>query len=206
MAASPLSLAEEVETRDFAVMVDNKNAGAYRMTISRQEDGTVTMAAHAEVKLSYLVYTYKYCFQGSEVWKDGQLQQLKSITNDDGKKFNVTANLLGSDLRLTVNGNERWTRPDVWTTTYWQLAPPKFRGEQVPLLDADCGNEITGTLSYVGSDVLNLLGRAQNCAHYKLTGGRLQVQLWYDAQQRMVRQESIEDGHKTILELAHLER
>ena len=77
LASVPASAAE-TETRQFKVLIDNKSAGNYHMTIVRQEDGTEIMAGVAEVKLSYLVYTYKYNFQGNEVWKAGRLVQLKS--------------------------------------------------------------------------------------------------------------------------------
>ena len=48
---------------------------------------------------------------------------------------------------------------------------------------------------------LNVAGKAQNCSLYTVQGGGLDVKLWYDAQDRLVREESVEDGHTLVLEL-----
>jgi hypothetical protein len=39
--------------------------------------------------------------------------------------------------------------------------------------------------------------------HYKLTG-KVNVDLWYDGSDRLVRQEWVESGHKTVLELVRV--
>src|SRR5207249_2066538 len=108
-------------------------------------------------------------------------------------------------LRVTVNGTERVTRPDVWTTTYWRLADAKFRNQDVPLLDGDTGRDLTAKLQYVDTVPLNVDGQQQQCVHYRLTG-QVQVELWYDSQEHLVRQESLEDGHRSVLELSALRR
>src|SRR5262249_20978755 len=108
-------------------------------------------------------------------------------------------------LRVKVNGQERAIRPDVWTTTYWRLPDARWRNAAVPLLDCDTGKEINATLKYVGTSQINVAGQAQNCVHYQLTGG-VQVDVWYDQNERPVRQESIEDGHKTVLEITGLRK
>ena len=48
-------------------------------------------------------------------------------------------------------------------------------------------------------------GQAVECAHYRVSGGA-QADLWFDANERLVRQDSIEDGHRTVLELTRLQR
>ena len=86
------------------------------------------------------------------------------------------------------------------------MADAKFRNRGVPLLDADTGKEIAANLQHVGTSQINVNGSAQNCAHYRVTGRGVQADLWYDSQERLVRQESIEDGHKTLLELSRIRR
>ena len=194
--------AAEVETRTFHVKIDGKPAGNYQMTI-RHDNGTYTVTGEANVRLSYLIYRYTYTYAGTEVWKDGRLQRLDSNTNDDGKRFAVTAVADGDLVRVHANGTEHRSRPDVWTTTYWRLADAKLRNQAVTLLDADTGRDIRATLRYVGTQALTVAGQVQNCVHYSLAGG-VKVELWYDDQERLVRQDSIEDGHRTMLELVRI--
>jgi hypothetical protein len=173
------------------------------MIVSRQDDGSVAVAGFADVRVKHLVYTYTYTIQVSEVWKDGRLMHLDSTTNDDGKRYNVTAVADGPQLRVKVNGQEHPAPPEAWATTYWHLPDASKRNGVVALVDADTGRVLTGTLQHVGTNAISVGGQAQNCAHYRLTGA-VQVDLWYDAQERLVREETVEDGHRTVLELMNL--
>ena len=42
---------------------------------------------------------------------------------------------------------------------------------------------------------LNIAGQKQDYMYFRLTGVKLNVQLWYDAKKRLVREELVEDGH-----------
>jgi hypothetical protein len=201
----PAARAADVETREFSVRVDKKQAGSYVMTFTRQDDGSVTLAAQANVRVSYLIYKYTYTYQGTETWKDGQLLKLESAANDDGKQFTVSAWPEGDSLKVRTNGQQRQTRRDVWTTTYWHTPDARFHNQAVPLLDADTGKDINAHCQYVGTQQLTAAGQVLNCKHFRLTGG-VTVDVWYDDQDRLVRQEALEDGHRTILELARIRR
>jgi hypothetical protein len=41
--------------------------------------------------------------------------------------------------------------------------------------------------------------------HYRLTG-KMNIDLWYDGSERLVRQEWLEQGHKTVVELIRVRR
>src|SRR5262249_6124139 len=148
--------AAETESRYFAITIDRKPAGQFSMTITRQDDGSVAVTGSADVKVSYLVYKYRYSYQGTEVWKNRRLVSLNSTSNDNGNRYSVTAMSDNDGLRVRVNGVEHASRLDVWTTTYWQLADPRFRNQPVPLLDADTGKDIAGMLLFVGTDQLRI--------------------------------------------------
>ena len=200
--------AASVERRDFSLRVDNKPAGDYQMVITAQGDGTtvVTCQARVEVKKLVGIYKYTYSYRGTETWQGHRLIRLESSTNDDGTRFTVNAVADGNWLRVKVNDQERLSRPDVWTTSYWRLPEARFRNGAVPLLDADTAQPIDGQMRLVGTEALSIGGQTQNCAHYHVSGKRIEVDVWYDAQERMVRQESVEQGHRTVFELTGLRR
>jgi hypothetical protein len=204
LLTAPSARADDKETREFTVRIDGKPAGHYTMTINRQDDGTVIMAGEADIKVSYLFVSYKYKYSGTEVWKEGNLLQLKSTCNDDGKKYAVTATLEGMGLRVWINGKDHMTSADVWTTSFWRAPDPHFYNQETPLLDADTGRDLTGTLKVLDPQGVHVAGAMQHCTHYKLTGAKLQEELWYDAQGRLARRVFVEDGHTTVLELAQV--
>jgi hypothetical protein len=197
--------ADGIEIRDFAIRIKNKPAGQYRMSITTKND-TVTVTGQAQVNFRQFGFRYSYWYSGTETWQNGRLVQLDSSCNDDGKQYAVSARAGDGGLQVQGNGQIRNTRADVWTTTYWHLAEPRFHNQNVPLLDADTGREMAAYLSFVGREIVAVGGQQQACAHYKLTGANIQVDLWYDAQDRLVREVSVEQGQPTLLELQRIER
>jgi hypothetical protein len=200
-----MAAAAKTETRQFTVRIDSKPAGSYQMTVSSQDDRTFTVACRANVLASYFFIKYRYTYEGSEVWTKGRLTRLESKTNDDGKRFEVLAQGVGDGLRVRANGEEHTSRPGVWTTTYWHAPDPKSVNQPVELLDCDTGRNLRGTLQYVGTQLLTLAGEPRNCAYYRIQGD-VQVDLWYDGQQRLVREVSVDDGHRIVIELARIDR
>jgi hypothetical protein len=198
--------AADVESRDYTLHVDGKHAGNANMTIDQQADGTTTVTCDTSIQVRVLVKTYKYSYQGREVWKDGRLQRLDSECNDDGQKYRVSAIANGDRLRIRVNNQpERLARGDVWLTSYWTVAHVKSRKDTVPLLDADTGRDLDCRVQFVGAAQLAVAGQVHNVNHYKLSG-KVQVDVWYDTADRLVRQEWIEDGHRTVLELSQVKK
>ena len=182
--------AAEKEVRQFNVSVDGKPSGQYTMTFTKEDNGSLSIACEAHVRVKVLgVTAYHYDYTGTEVWKDDRLVSLASTCDDDGKKFTVIARAGDKGLLVKVNnGREKVVRGDVYLTTACCLPDAKRRGGALPLMEADNGQEIDGNIQQVET-------------HYRLKSS-VPHDVWYDADGRLVRQEWTEDGHKTVLELA----
>lgn len=205
VAAGTYAHAGDSETREFAISVDGKPAGAASMTIQKQDDGTTVVTCDTSVTVRVLIKKYTYTCQTREVWKDGRLQQLASRCNDDGKQFQVSATAQADGVHVRVNGRERTAKPEVWVSSYWTLPDAKLRDQVVPLLDADNGRDMQVRIQNVGAAQISVAGQLQNVQHYRLTG-TVQVDLWYDASDRLVRESFVEDGHPTVLELSRIRK
>jgi hypothetical protein len=203
--AGAVSRAGDIETRDFAVLVSGKQSGEVHMTIHKQDNGSIQMRCDTDIKVPLLIGSYKYVYRGLEVWKDKRLIRLDSNTDDNGKRFIVSAVAEAGGLRLKVNNHERTIKSEVWLTSYWCLPDPKLRGEVIPIIDADTGNDLSGKLQFVANEKRRVAGQETTLNHYKLTG-RVNVDLWYDGSERLVRQEWLEQGHKAMIELLRVRR
>jgi hypothetical protein len=197
--------ADHVEKRDFAVAVDGKPAGESHLTITRRDDGSEVVAADANVRVR-LIISHVYTYEGTEVWKNGRLQSLTSNCNDNGKRFQVTAAAQDDGLRVLVNGKERTTKADVWTTSYWKLADKRFHNQPVTVLDVDRGEDLARQLQYVATENLTVAGQEQKCYHFRVQGGSSPVDLWYDVQHRLVREEFMETRYHVVIELTNVRR
>jgi hypothetical protein len=199
--------AADVEARDYQITVDGKRGGENHMRIRHRDDGATVVTCEADVSVRYALglYTYRYTYRGTEVWKEGRLVRLTSSANDDGKQFAVRAEQDGNGLRVTVNGQDATARADVWTTSYWHLPAAAQRNNKVPLLDADTAQQMAGRLDFVGTSRVRVGGQVVDCAHWRLTGD-VQAELYFDGQERLVRQETREQGHPTVIELLRIRR
>jgi hypothetical protein len=205
LAASAAAQAQ-TEVREFTVQVAGKNAGRYSLSITPRQDGTELVQISASVRVKLLIGSYSYSIQSTEVWKGYRLQQLKATGSDNGKKFDVSAAPEQAGLRVSANGHERMLEADAWTTSYWKLAEGRFHDGAVPLLDSDTGEGIKGTLKKVGVERLTVAGREQDCSHFRVEGPDPPVDVWYDDQGRLVRQEFTDTGYHTVFHLTSVKR
>jgi len=206
LGMSQTAHADEAEFRQFNITIDGRHAGRYRLTIESKKNQGLIVDAEAKVVLNYLIYRYTYSFHGQEYWQGGRLARLQSESNDNGKRFRVDAVSQDDKLRVTVNGKTDNYRADVWTTTYWQLPDKRYRNQGIPLLDADTGRYLQGRLEFVDRENIMVAGTLQPCAHYSVSAPGIEVEAWYDGQERLVRQTAMEDGHRTVMTLSALER
>jgi hypothetical protein len=198
--------AQTSEFREFVVTVDGKDSGRTNVSITAQDDGTTVMAAKASIRINKAVFNYAYDIQVTEWWKFGKLIGLKVHSNDNGKKTEIVGSGDGNNLRLRVNALERPARSDLWVNSFWKLPDAKFHNNQVPVLDADTGKEYAGQLQYIGPAQMNFAKQALKCYHFRVTGGPIVHDLWYDESHRLIRQEFVEQGRRIIVHLSNLRR
>jgi hypothetical protein len=206
VALAPRAGAAETEVRQFNVSVDGKASGKYTMKLTQGDDGVLTVVCEAQVKVKVaLVTAYHYDLTAIEEWKDGRLVRLRSRCDDDGKKYEVTATAGERGLDVKVNGRAKTVRADAYLTTACCLPDAKRRDGDLPLMEADNGQEIDGKIREVSSGPMNVVGESVNVTRYRLTS-LVAHDVWYDGAGRQVRQEWTEDGHKTVLELSSIKK
>jgi hypothetical protein len=108
-------------------------------------------------------------------------------------------------LRVTASGKTALMQPDVWTSSYWRMPAPALRGVPLRLLDVDTGKTLAVRFDVLGTVRLAVAAQTIDCTQCRVSG-QSQAELWYDAQRRLVRQVSVEDGHRTVLDLKEVRR
>jgi hypothetical protein len=196
--------AAEVETRDFTLYVDSKKAGDVHMTINRQDDGVTAVSCDTDVRVGAIITLYRYSYRGREQWKDGVLQRFESKSNDNGKRYTVTAVAAADGLHVRVNDVEHTAAADVCLTSYWTQPDAKLADQTIPILDADTGRDLQAKVQFVGQEKYGAEGQAVQ--HVRLKGKDVAIDLWYDDAKRLVREEWVEDGHRTVVDLNRVRR
>jgi hypothetical protein len=200
----PRAGAADSETRKFTVLVDGKKAGDYQLNIMRQADGSINVVAASDVRVTILaIPVYTYTYRAREVWKAGRLQHFQSMGKEKSQEFAIKADVDGSTVRVQANGEERRLPPDVWPTSCWQLPDARYRNAAITLMGCDTGKEIHSRLEYVGSEKIDVAGSEMTCTHYRIMKDAMH-DVWYDAQGRVVRDEWMSSGHKTVIDLVEV--
>jgi hypothetical protein len=203
------AISARAETRSFTVTVDKKACGTHHVVIKDRDDGTRLVTSQADVVVKVAFITYKYSFQANETWKASQLVDFRSVTNDNGKKHAVAIEPQGDGLTLQADGQATRLNDRGYTiTNYWRkpnVAIPRGSDAPIKLIDADTGKRIDARIESVGVEKITYQGKPFECLHLRVRGG-VEVDLWFDGDDLLVRQESIEEGHRTVLELTKLQR
>jgi hypothetical protein len=191
----------ERQTRTYSISIDGTRRGKSTAQF-RTRGAAVWIHAESEIRINYLVYKYNYSSSGTEIWKNGRVTSLDNTSDYNGTQYLVKGASTPGGLQLTTNGVTSVVSPDVWDTSYLFL-PDRLThidAATVLLLDSDKGHRLVGKIQFVADEVLNVAEAQIRCAHYRI-GGDVQVDVWFDASRRLVRQESQEQRHKVRFEL-----
>jgi hypothetical protein len=202
LGMSPTSFAADSPyppTITFAVIRNGENVGRHTLTFNQKgESQVVTIDSDITVRAMGLV-AYRYIHHGNEVWAGEQLQSLQASTEDNGRKFSVFAQHVGSHLRVerttagpvaaaAVDGFQapdtmRETLPaSLMPTSQWNIRQVK----QTQLLNTQYGTVAKVKVVPGGREQIRTSTRSIEATRYTYSGD-LRMDLWYDDRGRWVK-------------------
>lgn len=163
-------------TLGFAVVRNKSKIGTHVLTFDQNgNDLTVTVAVELKVGVGPIVL-FRYKHSAKEVWKDGQLFSLDTVTNDDGTPNKVTGRR--TDAGFTVVGTKAplYTAPEnVLPATHWNRH--MLDG---PMINTQDGRLMHPTITPKGNDAIPVAaGGTITANHFAMTGDA-QLDTWYD--------------------------
>jgi hypothetical protein len=192
------------EIRQYDVIVKGKPVGNVSIRISQGPDGTTTTYTDTSVLVEYLLFKYRYEFHGKETWQGDRLVQIDSRADDNGRPSSVQVVIDSGGSRIDVRGNASRIGPTLaMTENYWRLPNAGLAAANFSIVEPDTGIVRAVRLQHVGPDSVIVEGREIACNHYRLTGDAT-AELWFDAQGRLVRQQTVEQGYPTEQRLARI--
>jgi hypothetical protein len=166
----------EVTSYRFAVSYDGRSIGEHRFDVVRQ--GNVVRAsseARFRVRL-LLVPVYRYHHVAHEQWQGRCLTSLRSVTDDNGRSYEVNAEHSAGTLQLVRRapdgGRQQAAEPCPASFAYWDLE--KLSAPR--LLNAQTGELSAARLTAEGEDRLD----GEPALRYRLEAeGLAPILLWY---------------------------
>lgn len=177
---------------NFRVYLDDSDIGFHRFTRTRDDDITqITTSARFKVKFLFIT-AYSYEHDNAETWKNGCLNSINALTNDNGTEYRVT----GSDAGNSFSFDDGESAPTdcVSTFAYWD---PSFL-KSSSLLNSQTGELVDISSSDLGPDTLIVGEQEIEARKFRLSGENLQIDLWYSPEGHWLGLESLTEGGNTI--------
>lgn len=179
---------------NFSVYLDESLIGYQRFDL-RDEGADRELTTSARFNVKVLGFSaYRYSHDAVEKWRGGCLTALTARTDDNGERFKVDAAAEGG--RLGVSGSRgRFTLDGcVMTFAYWDAA---ILARQ-RLLNTQTGEYETVKVSDLGPSKVLVRGVETPATHYRLTGSKHPIELWYSAQREWLALDSVVDGGRRL--------
>jgi hypothetical protein len=166
---------------EFDIQRNGEPVGTHRVTFSKQ-NGELAVSTDSSIVVRFLsVPIYRFTYNSTTLWRDGTLESLKAVTNDDGKVSTVMALVKGNQAQINgPAGNFDATLP-IFATEHWN--PAELQQKTVL-------NAITGKLDHVqvkdaGASEVETTSGPRAADRYDVSGD-LQFTAWYDPRGRWI--------------------
>ena len=166
----------------FDVFRKGEKVGYHRVKFSKDVSG-LNVQIVFEIEIDFLFFTaYQFKYHSESRWVEGQLNYLKASVNDDGDKFEVTANRHDQLIRV-MSSNETFSTPaPILPTNHWNASV---------LNHTRVLNTLTGRVNTVSIAAQGIEPVATENGHIEATRyvytGDLDNEVWYDQAGRWVK-------------------
>ena len=176
-AAAGLCLAGAAAAEEpmvFDVLRDGSKIGEHRLVFER-EDSTLKVSVETDMSVTFAFVTvFRYEHKRIERWRDGELESLAGMTNDDGTQYEISIVRKEGHYSRTINGSEEELTGPVAVDSLW--SKDRLTGGKLFSAASDKVYRVRSDL--MGTETIEAKGQPVEAEHYKLSG-ELDRDLWY---------------------------
>lgn len=183
---------------NFKVYLDDDEIGFHQFIVKTSDtERTIYTTARFDVK--FLFFTaYSYQHSNIEMWDKQCLLNINSKTDDNGKLFKVNGKQSEKNFIIETNQLQTVTDKCIKTFAYWD---PSFLNSNM-LLNSQTGELINIQVENLGFDDIQVNNKTVTANNYRITGDKLQIDLWYSNENRWLSlQSTTEDGYMIRYEI-----
>ncbi len=160
----------------FDVVRGTRHLGTHQLTFRRTDDAlTVEVLVDLVFKLGP-VTLYRYHLHATERWAGGDVAGLECQTDDNGKRYKVTAQREAGALMVHGPGTLRYTAPaNALPATHWNR-----RELDGPWINPQNGELLRPRVAPRGLATIPAAGSAKVRARHFALSGPVTLDMWYD--------------------------
>jgi hypothetical protein len=156
------------EDYSFAILRKGRKIGEHHIRFSPTADGLkVDIDIDIKVKVGPIT-VYSYTHDNTELWRNGQLVSIETVTDANGKDYAVSGRASAEGFVVSGKNGEITLPADIMPTSYWQADFMDSR----QLLDTQRGNEMNVAITAQAYD-------DAVAAQEYMVEGDLELNLWY---------------------------
>ncbi|EME68481.1 hypothetical protein H261_18300 [Paramagnetospirillum caucaseum] len=176
-AAMPAILTAHPEQPLAFTVTRNGGPIGYHKYAFRPHKSGFEVHVEADIRVSFLLIPFfVYEQQGVEIWENGRFKALDYVTNDDGIRHQVKAEVAGGQMRVSVDGKPASLHPEMIPGTLWYQPPPQAS----MMLDPGDGTPTRLKVEFLGEDTIAVRGQPTRATRWLWDDG-LRREVWYDA-------------------------
>ncbi|MEO1313163.1 MAG: DUF6134 family protein [Pseudomonadota bacterium] len=184
--------------RIFDLYRADKKIGTQSLTVDRQgRQINVSVSIDIDVRILGLP-AYRYQLESREVWANGDLQQLRAQTNDNGSDNRVEATRVAQGLRVEGSKFSGIVGGNPATTTYWTQA---FLQRPVWISTQD-GTPMNVSATRGGTIQVPIPGGETTASVWNIRGDIGELDLYYDSNGEWVGNAFVARGEQARFVLA----
>jgi hypothetical protein len=119
---------------------------------------------------------YRYEHRAREIWREGRLIRLDTVTNDDGTAQKLRGRAAADGFSVDGPEGPLVAPADILPSSYWH---PRFT-EASRMLDSQLGQIVEFDISKLGSERIEALGQAVEADRFAMRGD-IDLDFWYDS-------------------------
>jgi len=178
----------------FKVFLDGEEIGFHNFAMTHKGDQKV-IHTNARFDVKFLFFTaYSYQHDNVEQWRGQCLETINAVTNDNGDEFKVSGKI-DSDLFIVNTIEKENAYPScIKTFAYWD---PAFLKESM-LLNSQTGEMNKVESEFIANETLVHDGKAMSARRYRLSGDKLQIDVWYSDEDLWLALESLTENGRVV--------
>jgi hypothetical protein len=168
----------------FKVLRDGSEIGFHNVTFEGPpEKMTVRNQIRLAVRIAFIT-AFRYAHDGEETWQSGRIVSLRTNTDDNGPKYEVTGAPDGDKFRVIGPGGPFTTPGNLLTSgAVWH---PQFV-RQTTLINAEQGGEMGMSIRKMEEETVRAPGGTVPAQKYRLVTPTCGGFVWYESSGRWLR-------------------
>lgn len=173
--SAPAVLASDSGEYTFTVLKDGAPVGEHRFAFER--DGSrIEIEEETEIEVRFaMVPIYEFEHERREIWQDGRALSIRSRTNNNGERLDITVRPNGQGYVRTVNGRVDKFDDSTAILTFWR----RDLFERHAFFSVVEDKTMRISFEYLGKEVLKVDGQRLPVDHYRMVGDE-EREFWFD--------------------------